>query len=306
MFAIVGFAWVFPARGDGAVALGYATVVAIALLFFLNGLRIPTREAVAGLKHWRLHIVVLSITFVAFPIVGVAAKLFEGWLLAPVLYSGILFLTLLPSTVQSSIAFTSIAGGNVGAAICSASLSSMVGILISPLLAAWLLGTQGNGVSLGSFLTLGAQVILPFILGQLLRRWLRKLVDRFDTATKFVDRGSILLVVYAAFGASVRDGVWQGIAATAIAAVLVVNAGILGLMMCLSYYGPALFGFSEADRRTVLFCGSKKSLTTGVPIAAVLFSGPMLGLIVLPLILFHQMQILICGIIANRLARKPA
>lgn len=304
MIAVVVLASLFPPRGNAIVAVEHATVAAIALLFFLNGLRIPTDEAIAGLKNWRLHAFVLSITFVIFPLIGVAAQIFDGWLLTPALYAGVLFLTTLPSTVQSSIAFTSIAGGNVGAAVCSASLSSMIGIVVSPLLAAWLLGTHGGTLSLDSFVSLGLQVALPFVCGQLLRRWLWTIVDRFSMATKVIDRGSILLVVYSAFGASVRDGVWHGVTPGAIAAVMLVNGVILAIMMCVSYYGSALFGFSDADRRTILFCASKKSLTTGVPIAAVQFSGPVLGLIVLPLILFHQIQIMVCGVVASRLSRK--
>lgn len=197
LLATVGFAALLPARGTAAEVASGASTVAIAFLFFLYGARLSTREAVDGLKHWRLHITVLACTFVVFPLLGLAARGLEPVFLDHSLYTGLLFLTLVPSTVQSSIAFTSMARGNVPAAICAGSFSSLAGIVLTPLLAAALLGGGAGGFSADSVLKIVLQLLVPFVAGQLARRWIGGFVTRHKRILGLVDRGSILLVVYA-------------------------------------------------------------------------------------------------------------
>jgi solute carrier family 10 (sodium/bile acid cotransporter), member 7 len=298
LLGTVGLACLLPARGLAATGVAHASTAAIALLFFLYGARLSTREAVDGLKQWRLHGTVFASTFVLFPLLGVAARLLVPEVLSAQLYQGVLFLCLLPSTVQSSIAFTSIARGNTAAAVCSATFSSLFGIVLTPLLAALLLSTRG-GVSSGAVLGIAGQLLLPFVAGQLTRRWTAAWMGGHRRALGLVDRGSILLVVYGAFSEGVVGGIWGRLSPLGLLTVLLVDAVLLALVLGATLLGSRRLGFERADRIVVVFCGSKKSLASGVPMASVLF-GPGAGLMVLPLMLFHQLQLMVCAVLARR------
>ncbi|MFE5559950.1 bile acid:sodium symporter family protein [Streptomyces sp. NPDC056544] len=305
LLATVGLAALLPARGPAATAADLASTAAVALLFFLYGARLSTREALDGLRHWRLHLTVLACTFVLFPLLGLAARVLVPGLLTAPLYNGLLFLCLVPSTVQSSIAFTSIARGNVPAAICAGSFSSLAGIVLTPLLAAALLGGGAGGSSPDSLLKITLQLLLPFLLGQALRPRVGGLLVRHKKVLGHVDRGSILLVVYAAFSAGVVAGIWHRVSLPRLAALMLVEAVLLAVMLLVTWYGAARLGFGRADRIAIQFAGSKKSLAAGLPMASVLF-GPHAALAVLPLMLFHQMQLMVCAVIARRRAQDPA
>ncbi|MEU6313965.1 bile acid:sodium symporter family protein [Streptomyces sp. NPDC047014] len=304
LLGTVGLAALLPARGAAAGLAGAASTAAVALLFFLYGARLSTREALAGLRHWRLHLTVLACTFLLFPLLGLAARVLVPSVLTPPLYGGLLFLCLVPSTVQSSIAFTSIARGNVPAAICAGSFSSLAGIVLTPLLATALLDGDAGGFSLDAVLRITLQLLLPFLLGQALRRWVGGFLTRHKKALGYVDRGSILLVVYAAFSAGMVAGIWQRISPLRLGALLLVEAVLLTVMLLATWYGAARLGFGREDRIAIQFAGSKKSLAAGLPMASVLF-GAQAGLAVLPLMLFHQMQLMVCAVIARRRAADP-
>ncbi|OUD04566.1 bile acid:sodium symporter family protein [Streptomyces swartbergensis] len=304
LLATVGVAALFPARGTVADVASGASTAVIALLFFLYGARLSTREALDGLRHWRLHVTVLACTFVAFPLLGLAARGLVPVILTDPLYQGLLFLTLVPSTVQSSIAFTSMARGNVPAAICAGSFSSLVGIIATPLLAASLLGGSGGGFSADSLLKIVLQLLVPFLAGQLLRRWIGEFITRHKKVLALVDRGSILLVVYTAFSQGMVQGIWHQVSPLRLGALLVVEAVILAVMLLLTWYGGKALGFTREDRITLQFAGSKKSLASGLPMASVLF-GAHASLAVLPLMLFHQMQLMVCAVIAKRRSHDP-
>ncbi|WKV70987.1 bile acid:sodium symporter [Streptomyces sp. PCS3-D2] len=304
LLATVGLAVLLPARGAAAPAADAAATAAVALLFFLYGARLSTREALEGLRHWRLHLTVLACTFLLFPVLGLALRALTPGLLPPALQSGLLFLCLVPSTVQSSIAFTSIARGNVPAAICAGSFSSLAGIVLTPLLAAVLLGGRTGGFSPDSLLKITLQLLLPFLLGQALRRWVGGFLTRHRKALGYADRGSILLVVYAAFSAGVAAGVWQQVSPLRLGVLMLLEAVLLTVMLLATWYGAARLGFGREDRIAVQFAGSKKSLAAGLPMASVLF-GAQAGLAVLPLMLFHQMQLMVCAVLARRRAQDP-
>ncbi|MFG2497686.1 bile acid:sodium symporter family protein [Streptomyces sp. NPDC048441] len=302
LLGTVGIAALLPARGTGADIAGGASTAAVSLLFFLYGARLSTREALDGLKHWRLHVTVLACTFIAFPLLGLAAKGLVPYVLTPALFSGFLFLTLVPSTIQSSIAFTSMARGNVPAAICAGSFSSLAGIVITPLLAAALLGNSGGGFSADSVMKIVLQLLVPFLAGQFLRKWVGGFIARNKKVLGFVDRGSILLVVYTAFSEGMVQGIWHQVTPLRLLALLGVEAVLLAAMLSLSWYGSKRLGFARGDRIAIQFAGSKKSLAAGLPMASVLF-GAQASLAVLPLMLFHQMQLMVCAVIAKRRSR---
>ncbi|MFE6666128.1 bile acid:sodium symporter family protein [Streptomyces sp. NPDC057697] len=305
ILALIGtvvLAAVLPASGTAAEVAGGASTGAVAFLFFLYGARLSTAEALDGLRHWRLHLTVLICTFVAFPLLGLAGRGLVPYVLTPQLYSGFLFLCLVPSTIQSSIAFTSIARGNVPAAICAGSFSSIAGIFLTPLLAAALLGNSGGGFSADALLRIGAQLLLPFVAGQLLRRWIGGFLTRHKKVLGLVDRGSILLVVYTAFSEGMVAGIWHQVTPARLGALLGAEALLLALMLALTWYGGKRLGFDREDRIAIQFAGSKKSLAAGLPMASVLF-GAQASLAVLPLMLFHQMQLMVCAVIAKRRSR---
>ncbi|MDL5204776.1 bile acid:sodium symporter family protein [Streptomyces sp. ALI-76-A] len=301
LLGTVGLAALLPARGTGADVASGASTAAIAFLFFLYGARLSTREALDGLKHWRLHVTVLACTFVVFPLLGLAARGLVPVFLTHPLYQGLLFLTLVPSTIQSSIAFTSMARGNVPAAICAGSFSSLVGIVVTPLLAAALLGS-GGGFSADSVLEIVLQLLVPFLAGQLLRRWIGGFVTRHKKVLGLVDRGSILLVVYTAFSEGMVQGIWHQVSPLRLAGLMAVEAVLLAVMLLVTWYGAKALRFGREDRIAIQFAGSKKSLASGLPMASVLF-GAHASLAVLPLMLFHQMQLMVCAVIAKRRSR---
>ncbi|MBC2903224.1 bile acid:sodium symporter family protein [Streptomyces cupreus] len=317
LLGTVGLAALLPARGTGAEVASGASTAAIALLFFLYGARLSTREALDGLRHWRLHVTVLACTFLVFPVLGLAARGLVPVILTDPLYQGLLFLTLVPSTVQSSIAFTSIARGNVPAAICAGSFSSLVGIVATPLLAASLIGGSAGGFSADSVVKIVLQLLVPFLAGQVLRRCgVRRgrakrveqggggrrvggFIARHKKVLGLVDRGSILLVVYTAFSEGMVQGVWHQVSPARLAGLLAVEAVLLAVMLSLTWYGAKALRFDREDRIAIQFAGSKKSLAAGLPMASVLF-GAHASLAVLPLMLFHQMQLMVCAVIAKR------
>ncbi|MFH8407436.1 bile acid:sodium symporter family protein [Streptomyces sp. NPDC018019] len=299
----VGLAALLPARGTAAAVADDASTAAVALLFFLYGARLSTREALAGMRSWRLHLAVLACTFVIFPLLGLAARGLVPYVLTQPLYTGLLFLCLVPSTVQSSIAFTSMARGNVAAAICAGSFSSLVGIVLTPLLAALVLGGDGGGFSAHSLMSIVLQLLVPFLAGQLLRRWIGGFLTRHKKILGFVDRGSILFVVYSAFSAGVVAGIWHQVSPWRLLSLLGVEAVLLALMLTITSYGSKKAGFGRGDRIAITFAGSKKSLAAGLPMATVLFGGGA-GLAVLPLMLFHQMQLMVCAVLAKRYAAR--
>ncbi|WP_084512979.1 bile acid:sodium symporter family protein [Nocardia mikamii] len=303
LFAAMAIGLILPARGGAADVLGWVTKVAIAVLFLLYGTRLEPREALAGLRHWRLHTTVLTATYVLFPVLGLAMRLLVPSVLSDELYTGMLYLCLLPSTVQSSIAFTAIARGNVAAAVVSASVSNLLGVFLTPLLVMLLMQTTGDAtVSPMSIVEIVVQLLLPFIAGQLLRPKLHRLLAH-TTLTKVVDRGSVYLVVYAAFSAGMVEHVWQGLAVGRLLAVVGVAIVLLAVVLGVTAGAARLLGFDRADRIVVIFCGSKKSLATGLPMATVLFAGHPVGLIVLPLMIFHQIQLITCAALAGRWGR---
>jgi solute carrier family 10 (sodium/bile acid cotransporter), member 7 len=307
LIATVITASFLPCRGGVAHVFDWATDLAIALLFFLHGAKLSRDAVVSGLTNWRLHLTVLASTFVLFPILGVVLKPVLQPLVTPSLYVGILFLCTLPSTVQSSIAFTSIARGNVSAAVCSASASSLLGIVITPLLTGLVLQAHGTGaMSWSSVGEIVLQLFVPFMAGQMAQRWISGWVQRHRPLVGLVDQGSILLVVYTAFSAAVLQGLWKQLPLSVLGGLLIVNAVLLACALLITRYGSRALGFDREDEITIVFCGSKKSLASGVPMANVLFPAHAIGMIVLPLMLFHQMQLMTCAVLARRYAERKS
>ncbi|HLS43128.1 MAG TPA: bile acid:sodium symporter family protein [Paenalcaligenes sp.] len=303
--AVVLTATFFPAHGIGAVIFDWLTHFAIALLFFFHGAKLSRSAILAGIMHWRLHLLVFACTFALFPLVGWLSKPLLLPLLGAPLYVGMLYLCVLPGTVQSAIAFTSIAKGNVPAAVCSASASSLIGIVLTPLLLKLMLDADAGGANtMDAVIKISVQLLLPFVVGHLMRPLIGHWIERNRNWLGNVDQTSILLVVYTAFSASVVGGLWQTVPVNALLMLTAVCFALLFLMLYLTTQLARRLGFSREDEVTIVFCGSKKSMATGVPMAQVLFSGATIGPALLPLIIFHQIQLMACAVLANQYAAK--
>jgi sodium/bile acid cotransporter 7 len=303
--ALVGavlLATILPVEGRSADLFGTATDLAVALLFFLHGARLSRDTVLAGATHWRLHLTILATTFVLFPLLGIAISLGLSPVLTPALAAGVLYLCVLPSTVQSSIAFTALAGGNVPAAVCAATASNILGMVLTPALVGLLFTVKGVGLSWGVLGTIILLLLLPFLLGQILQPVVGDVIRRHRPILVLVDRGAILMVVYLAFSESVTSGLWSQFSVASILALLAVDAGLLAVVLAATTWASRRLGFSRADEIAIVFCGSKKSLASGIPMANVIFAGQSIGAIVLPLMLFHQIQLMVCAWLARRYA----
>jgi solute carrier family 10 (sodium/bile acid cotransporter), member 7 len=305
LIATVVLASVAPPTAALETPVKIATNIAIAFMFFLYGARLATSNVIAGVAHWRLHALVLASTFVMFPAIGLLLfHCLPQWLVPGPLALGVLYLCLLPSTIQSSLAFTSIAGGNVPAAMCSATLSSLIGAVLTPLLIAVFASAQGAAPTGDAIREIGLLLIAPMVAGQCLRPWIGGFVLRHKAILSATDRGSILLVVYAAFGHAVSAGLWHALPISGFAVMIVIEALVLAFMLFATHFAAKTLGFNREDTIAIVFCGSKKSLAAGVPMAGVLFPGPNLGMILLPTMLFHQMQLMVCAVLARRWASQ--
>ncbi len=305
LLGTVALATLAPPRGEWKTAFDVIADAAIVLLFFLHGAKLSRQAIIDGARHWRLHAATMVVTFVLFPLLGLAIAGLH--LLDGALATGMLFLSLLPSTVQSSIAFTAMARGNVAAAVCGASFSNLLGIVLVPALVALFIHSgTGAGMSWHAVESILLQLLLPFVAGHLLRPVVGGFVQRHKPLVTAVDRGSILLVVYTAFGAAVAEGLWHRVSAVDLVTVAIASAVLLAIVMVATWTLGRMLSFVRDDRVVLLFCGSKKSLASGVPMAGVLFPAASLGTIILPLMLFHQLQLIACAVIARRLGEAEA
>lgn len=302
--AMVAIAAIVPARGTGKNILDIVVYAAIALLFFIYGARISRQAIWTGILHWRLQSLVFATTFLVFPLLDLGITTLLRGHMDDGLVTGLLFLSLLPSTVQSSIAFTSIARGNVPAALCCASLSNLAGVVITPLLATLFLSAGTGGMSLEAVRDIALQILLPFVVGQCARPLIGDWLNRQKTLTMLVDRGSILLVVYSAFSAGVVAGIWSRVTPQSLGLVIALDLLLLAIVLVATMVASRLLRFTTEDEIAIVFCGSKKSMASGLPMANILFPASAVGLIVLPLMLFHQMQLMVCAALARRYARR--
>ena len=305
LVAVVMLATLFPCTGVFKTFFGHLTTAAIALLFFMHGAKLSRDAILAGLGHWKLHLLVFASTFALFPLLGLGLGIVVPTLRAPAVHAGFLYLCALPATVQSAIAFTSLARGNIAAAICSASASSLLGVFLSPLLVGLLMHAQsGQTDTLHAIGAIILQLMLPFILGHLSRPLIGPWVERHRKLIGVTDRSSILLVIYTAFSAAVLEGIWQQMEGTSLLAILLFSCLLLAIVLLTNTWAARALGFNKADEITIVFCGSKKSLANGIPMTNVLFPAATVGMMVLPLMVFHQIQLMVCAVLAQRYARR--
>lgn len=291
-----------PVRGEVAEVAGWIVKIAIGLLFFLYGARLSPQEALKGLMHWKLHLLIMGFTFVLFPLLGLAMLPLKA-VVGNEMYLGILYLTLVPSTVQSSVAFTSIARGHIAASIVAASVSSLVGVVFTPLLVLLLMSNSGGlHIDASTFINLAVQLLLPFLVGQVLRPWVHKFAA--SPLTKKVDQISIGLVVYTSFSEGVVEGVWSSVSWLTLIGLVIGSVVLVYLLLAITSLVARKLRFDYADQVAIQFAGTKKSLASGLPMAAVMFGSGGLGMLILPLMIFHQVQLIICSMRASTYLSK--
>ena len=308
LVAVVVLAVLFPELGmkGGLLHADLVASYGIAGVFFLYGLTLAPDKLRQGAAHWRLHIAVQSGTFILFPVVVLAALYVLGPAVPSPVATGFFMLAAVPSTVSSSVAMTSLARGNVPVAIFNATLSSLIGVFATPLLMAWFVATTGESLPLLPVIAkvLGL-VVLPVIVGQIARRWLLGWATRYAKPIRLADRAIILAIVFNAFSNSMIEGIWTRYDPRLVIAMVVAVIALFFVIYGLMKIPCRLLGFDVPDTIACLFCASKKSLATGLPMAKVMFgSVPTLGLIIAPLMLYHFLQLVIVSVIANRFARR--
>lgn len=304
LIGAVVLAIVAPVSSAPAAIVDYVTYAAIFALFFLHGARLPREALLAGFADVKLHAAILSVTYGVFPLIGLTMLALAPGLLDPIVWTGILFLCCVPSTVQSSIAYTSMAGGNVAGAVAAAAFSNMAGVFVTPLLAGLLLDAQGAAISPSGIGRIFVLLFLPFILGHALRPWIFPLIEKRPSLTTGVDKGTILLAVYGAFSAAIVDRVFAQLPAAQLAVLVAICLLLLALVLGSAWAIGRLFGFPSGSRDAILFCGSVKSIASGAPMAKVLFPAAAVAPVLLPVMLYHTLQLLVCATIAGTLARK--
>jgi sodium/bile acid cotransporter 7 len=310
MVIAVALAWVLPGPGahGGWLHPELLNKAGVALIFFLNGVALSFAAMKAGALRWPVHVVVQATTFLIFPVIGIMALWLGGRWMSEELNIGFFFLCALPSTVSSSVAMTAAARGNVPAAVFNATLSSLIGVVITPLWISWRLHTEGGGVDVGKvILDLMIWLILPLVVGQLARPWLAEWAKKNKKFIHVVDRGTILLIIYTSFCDSIARGVWSGQGIEAVAIAVVGSLVLFFVVMWIVGAICKLAGFNVEDRIATVFCGSKKTIASGVPMAQLIFAAdPRLGVILLPLMIYHPLQLVICGVLAGRWAKRSA
>lgn len=308
MILAVIIASFFPdiGKSGGLLHLDLFINAGVAIVFFLHGMGIPTEQMKAGIRNWRLHILVQAFTFVVFPLLFILFRFAFGHWLPPMLLLGFFYLCVLPSTITSSVAMTGMARGNVPAAIFNATISSLIGIVATPALVSLMSATTGETLSFGkAVLDIATLLLLPFVIGQLLHPVFGKWFAARKKYTSMADRGIVLLLVFSAFCDSVAAGLWTNYGPSLLVITLIGVSIILAVVLLLTRATARALNFNTEDEIVAVFCGSKKTLAAGVPMAKVLFGAhPGLGLIVLPIMFYHQIQLMVCSALAQRYAKR--
>lgn len=309
MIAATTLAWAYPDPGaaGGWMHPELLTKAGVALIFFLHGLTLSFAALRAGALNWRLHALVQACTFVIFPVLGLGLNAVLAGRAAPELIVGLMYLCALPSTVSTSIAMTAAARGNVAGAVFNATLSSLIGIVATPLWMAVVMKTTGETRPVGPVIVdLLRWLVLPLAVGQILRPWLGAWATQHKKRINVVDRGTILLLVYTSFCDSFKQEVWSRHGVGQVLLVLALCIVLFVAVLVITGRLAHLLGFSREDRIATIFCGSKKTLASGVPMAKLIFGAhPGMGLILLPIMIYHPMQLIVGGILAQRWGRQP-
>ena len=304
----VTLAWLFPDPGasGGLLRSQLTTRTGVVLIFFFQGLTLSMTVLRSGIMQWRLHLFVQCCTFLGIPLMAFVLVTAGASLLSEELRLGIIFLSVLPTTIATSVAYTAMTGGNVAGAVFNSTFGNMAGIFITPLWIGVWLQAGGETLPLGKlFLDISMMLLAPLRIGQAVRpmivKWVERNKKRFSIASSLI----ILFIVYAAFSNSWKQNIWssQGTETALTAAGGAVLLFFLALV--LSIAGIRLLRFDHANAMAALFCAPQKTLAAGAPLANLIFAGhPGLSLILLPIMFYHPLQLLAGGLLINKINQK--
>lgn len=303
VLAIV-LASVAPASGEARVYAQWVSDAAVFLLFLLNGMRLPRAEVLCGIGHWRLLVPLTLWCFVVMALAGKTLMLASGSVLPPLVALGFLYLGALPSTVQSAAAYSSLAGGNVASSVVAAALLNVLGVFVTVPVLALLGGGAHASLGVEGLTKVALILLLPFALGQLLQIRVRGWITENRELVTWADRLSIAIPVYVAFSGAVVQGLWTKIGGWEWALLLALVIAFLAFAFAGAWTAAGLLKLERGDRIAFLFAGAHKSVAMGAPLAAVLFPPAIAGIVLLPLLAYHLLQLVASAPIANRLARR--
>jgi len=300
----IALASVVPVMGEGRAIARSVSDAGIFLLFLMNGLRLPRQDVLRGLRNARF---LLPLIIWCFGIMGLA-----GWglwqigenFLPPVVALGLLFVGVLPSTVQSATAYSSLAGGNVAASVIAAAVLNLLGVIITAPLLSVMAGSEGLGIDLDGLRRLAIILLLPFAIGQLLQGFFFAFLADKKKAIAWLDRLVIGLAVYVAFSGAVEQGLWTSVSPLDWASLLALVSVFLIIGFAGAWAAGGALGLDRPDRIAFLFAGAQKSIAIGAPLASILFPPAIAGLLLVPVLLYHLLQLIISAPLANRLNRQ--
>ncbi len=304
--AVLGFLLPELGASDGPLHLGLVTKLGISLVFFLHGANLAPESLAAGVKNWKVHALVQATTFALFPILGGILFVALDGVMSDSLRLGFFFLAALPSTISSSVAMTAIAKGNVPVAVFNATLSGLLGLVLTPTMVSLVTATGVMQFSLLDAMgNIALMLLAPFAIGQLVRPLIKQSVIKHKSILSLLDRGVILLIVFTSFATSTAGGIWTRFSVGEIVATVALVLVLLAIAFAMTVWLSRRLKLPLEDEAAVVFCGSTKSLANGAPIAQILFAGsPLLGVILLPLMLYHQLQLVGCAILAQRYSKQ--
>lgn len=309
LFAAILLAYLFPFAGSSESPVPWKPItdVGIALVFFFYGVKLNPEQLKAGLSNWKLHVLIQLCTFLLFPVVVLVLMEFTPWI-DPDFQLGISYLSTLPSTVSASVVMVSIAGGNLPGAIFNASISSLIGVVITPIWMGIIADTSQIEMDfVSTFGELSLKVLFPVILGILLHNFLFPKIEHHLPKLKYLDQTVIMMIVFTSFAQSFSQEIFSPYSVATLLKVGVTMLGLFFLIWGLVEVLARILGFSWEDRVTALFCGSKKSLVQGVVIGKIIFPDPALfGLVLLPVMLYHIQQLIAGSVIAGYFGRNKA
>jgi sodium/bile acid cotransporter 7 len=298
LLATLAASILIPVPGPVLTVGRILTNCSIVILFLVYGLRLPTRDVLHGLRNVRLQGSVLATTFLIFPILGIVLHGIVQPIVGSNLAFGLLYVTLMPSTITSSAAYTSMAGGNVPGAITAATLSNVLGFLLTPALVVLLMNQSGSAGIGGGWVVL-VQLLLPFGIGQILQPFVGEWIRQRHWVSLIADRGAILIAVFTSVAVATAGGMWRGMAWSVVVGLVLAEAALLVLVICVLLVLARVQGMPKGDRVALIMAGSAKSLGTGLPMALVLFPAPVAALVSVPVIVFHQLQLIASAIMVR-------
>lgn len=301
LLAMVGVAALLPARGAALDLLGTVSTICIVLLFFVHGARLSRQAVLGGFTRLKLHLAIVGFTFLAFPVLGLALTTVAAPVVDPAFVPGILFLCALPTTVASSIAMVSMARGNIAASVIAAALSSMLGVVLTPLMFAALLSTSGAPIDISGIGKVVLILALPFAVGQLCRPLAGAWIEAHPAIGRTLDRLTILLAIYVALSAAVGGGLLDGLGPGRFLLLLALMLALLALVIGAALLAGRVFGFDYGDGTALLFAAMQKSVISGTPMARILFPGAEAGLIIVPLLVYYVPMMTVSAIMAARM-----